>query len=156
MITYYIVFQTFEKRDYNQWNVHHQGYNSLPQVPANVNRNNEERNNTPLRYYGDGRVEPQGIYPINHHLWNMYAHQQALIQRHQSEKQKQYEMYLLKKQEAIKKHLELHEKMLREKMFRKNVVQRSKFLQRLYYDHLLHREYDENEIETQTKKSEET
>lgn len=60
----------------------------------------------------------------------------------------------MKKQEEIKKQIEQQEqkKLKKEKTLKKNVVQRSKFLQRLYYDNLLHREYDENELEIQRKK----
>jgi len=147
----YIVFQTlqnnfktfnnygnFYKKPDDQWN---QG-NRLSQLPEIVRRNNEELNKH-QRTYGVRRPQPQSEYLINHHLWNIRA-QQALFQRHQLEKQKQYQKYLLNKQEEIKKQLDHEEKLMKEKAFKKKFTQRSKYLQRRYYENMLHREYDEN------------
>jgi len=77
------------------------------------------------------------------------------LQRHHLEKQKQYQQYL-QKQEEIKKHLDHQEKLTKEKTLKKKFSQRSKFLQRLYYENLLHREFDENELEMHKKTSDET
>lgn len=45
---------------------------------------------------------------------------------------------------------------MKEKTFKKKFTQRSKYLQRLYYDNMLHREYDENESDSHQKTSNET
>ncbi|XP_022163952.1 GRB10-interacting GYF protein 2-like isoform X2 [Myzus persicae] len=141
----------YKKQDF-QWNTQYPG-NRLLQLPQVFNHNNEVHK-TQQRSYVDKRFEPQGKYPMNHHIFNVQA-QQALLQRHQSEKQKQYQEYLLKKREEIKKQQE-QEKLKKEQMLKKKIAQRSKFLQRLYYDNLLHREYDENELEMHRKNAAET
>lgn len=126
------------------------------QPPQVVNRNNGEYK-IQQRSYVDRQVEPQGNL-MNHHLWNIQA-QQALLRRHQLEKQKQYREYLIKKQEEMKKRLEQQqerEKLKKENMLKKLVAQRSKFLQRLYYENVLHREYDENELEMHRNNADET
>ncbi|XP_060868351.1 uncharacterized protein LOC132943394 [Metopolophium dirhodum] len=126
------------------------------QLPPEVNRNNEQYE-IQQRSYMDRQVKPQGNL-MNHHLWNIQA-QQAFLRRHQSEKQKQYREYLLKKREETKKRLEHHHKqakLKKENMLKNLVAQRSKFLQRLYYDNLLHREYDEKELEMHRNNADET
>lgn len=45
---------------------------------------------------------------------------------------------------------------MKEKTFKKKLTQRSKYLQRRYYENMLHREYDENESESHQKTSDET
>uniref|UniRef100_A0A2S2P8V2 Uncharacterized protein n=1 Tax=Schizaphis graminum TaxID=13262 RepID=A0A2S2P8V2_SCHGA len=139
---------------YRKQDVHWYQGNRVTQLPEIVKRNNEQHN-IHQRTFGDRELEPQGKYLINHHLWNIHA-QQALLQRHQLEKQKQYQQYLLKKKEEIKKQLDHQEKLTKEKTLKKKFTQRSKFLQRIYYENLLHREYDENELEMHQKTSDET
>ncbi|XP_026819998.1 uncharacterized protein LOC113558691 [Rhopalosiphum maidis] len=143
-------FGNFYRKQNAQWN---QG-NRLSQLPEIVKRNNEDYT-IHQSTFGDRQHEPRGKNLINHHLWNIHA-QQALLQRHHLEKQKQYQQYLLKNQEEIKKQHDHQEKLTKEKTLKKKFAQRSKFLQRLYYDNLLHREFDENELEMHQKTSDET
>ncbi|KAL4121099.1 hypothetical protein QTP88_013673 [Uroleucon formosanum] len=129
----------------------------LLQLPQVVNYNNEEYKIQQISYE-DRQIKPQDIYLMNHRPSNIQA-QLALLRSHQSEKQKQYQKYFLMKQEEMKKQLEQQqeeEKLKREKMLKKHVAQRSKFLQRLYYEKLLHREYDENELEMHQNYANET
>jgi len=146
---------SFYRKPDVQWNAQYQG-SRLLQLPPAVNRNNEEYK-IQQRSYVDRQVKPQGNL-MNHHLWNIQA-QLALLRRHQLEKQKQYQEYLLKKQEETKKRLEHHHeqaKLKQENMLKKLVAQRSKFHQRLYYENLLHREYDEKELEMHRNNADET
>lgn len=64
--------------------------------------------------------------------------------------QKRYQDYLLQKRNETKRQEREKElkKQEREKELRKNIEQRSKFIQRLYYDHAIHREYNDDELET--------
>ncbi|XP_001947241.4 uncharacterized protein LOC100160863 [Acyrthosiphon pisum] len=145
---------SFYRKPDVQWNAQYQG-SKLLQLPQVVNRNEEYK--IQQRSYVDRQVEPQSNL-MNHHLWNIQA-QQALLRRHLSEKQKKYREYLLKKQEETKKHLKQQQeqaKLKKENMLKKLVAQRSKYLQRLYYENLLHREYDENELQMHRNNADET
>ncbi|XP_027849462.1 uncharacterized protein LOC114129038 [Aphis gossypii] len=140
----------FYKKQDDQWN---QG-NRLSQLPEIVRRNNEEHN-IHQRTYGDRQPQPQSEYLINHHLWNIQA-QQTLFQRQQLVKHRQHQKYLLNKQEDIKKQFDHQVKLLKENALKKKLTQRSNYLQRRYYENILHREYDENESELHQKTSDET
>lgn len=158
-----IVFQTlqdnlgsFYRKPDVQWNPQYKE-SRLLQLPQVVNHNNEEYK-VQQKSYVDRQIKPQGKYLMNHRLPNIQE-QLALLRSHQSERQKQYQKYILKKQEEMKKQLEKQqeqEKLKREKMLKKHIAQRSKFLQRLYYENLLHREYDENELEMHQNNADET
>ncbi|XP_015366888.1 PREDICTED: uncharacterized protein LOC107163812 [Diuraphis noxia] len=153
------VFQTLQdnvdsvhKKPEVQWNTQYQG-SRLLQLPQVVNINNKDRK-TDLRSYVNTQVVTRDNYLNNHQNWNIQA-LQDFFQSRQSKRQKQYQDYLLKKQEEIKR-LQEQEKLKNETMLKKKVKQRSKFLQRLYFDNLLHREYDENELENHRNNADET
>ncbi|XP_025204882.1 uncharacterized protein LOC112601454 [Melanaphis sacchari] len=147
-----ISFGTFDNSSnvYKKQDVQLNQGNRLSQLPEFVKHNNKE-NNIYQRTYEDKRLEPQSEYSIKHHLWNIHA-QQAAYQLHQLAKQKQYQKHLLMKQKEIKKHHDHKEKLKKEK----ELTQRLKLLQRIYYENLLHRELDENEHELHKKIAHET
>ncbi|KAL5243513.1 hypothetical protein ACI65C_010923 [Semiaphis heraclei] len=136
-----------------QWNAQYQG-SRLLQLPQVVNHNNEDHKTTQLKSYVNTLVKPQDNYLMNHYTWNIQA-LQTFLRSHQSERQKQYQEYLLKQQEEIKR-LQEQETLKKETMLRKKVGQRSKLLQRIYNDNLLHREYDENDLENHRNNADET
>ncbi|KAL5243508.1 hypothetical protein ACI65C_010918 [Semiaphis heraclei] len=146
-------FGSVYKKPGVQWNAQYQG-SRLMQLPQVVNHNNEDHKTTQLKSYVNTLVKPQDNYLMNHHIWNIQA-LQTFLRSHQSERQKQYQEYLLKQQEEIKR-LQEQEKLKKEIVLRKKVEQRSKLLQRIYYDNLLHREYDENDLENHRNDADET
>lgn len=107
-----------------------------------------EKLNKPLKYYEDGKFALLNKFLINNYNnWYNQA-QQSNIQRQTPEEQKQYENYLFMKQENIKNLLKQRklEKQEIEKNLKQAYRQRAIYLQRLYYNNLLHNENVDTEL----------
>lgn len=92
---------------------------------------------------------------LKHHI-RIINKQQARLQ--QKKREEKYHEYLLRKQrDEIKQRLKRQnqEKGKREKKFQMDIKQHSKFFQRLYFENLLHREYDDDELQEVLRKTKE-
>lgn len=83
--------------------------------------------------------------------------QPANLQHKEVNIENQYQQFLLKKKEEITKRLKEHEieNLKCDKEPWDSIEQRDKYLQRLYYDFSVHREYDDDELEKIQQQTEE-
>lgn len=118
----------------------------LQQQQKLLQSNNQELNEKPK--YEDRHLNQRYINPINIHRMDLKTQIPPTLNSNglQFDNRLQYQNYLYTK--LLEKKQQLKDK--QEKEFKQpwnNLKDRSKFLQSLYVDHLLHQEYDPDEFE---------